>query len=107
MGYFSNGTQAGYYQEAYCLRCAHWRVDETGTEGCPVWDAHLIHNDDEDDNSESILHILIPQTEDGQNLKCAMFLSKRKLKPKKPRRKKAKASSPAADGSDRKVQFEL
>jgi hypothetical protein len=108
MGYFSNGTQGGFYNEEYCFHCAHWQYDvETDTEGCPVWDAHINSDQREMAETDSLLHLLIPRGQDGQNLECAMFLSKSKLKPAKPRQKKIKPPTPAADGSDRRIDMEL
>jgi len=54
------------YEEKYCAKCAH-------EEGCAVWAAHFIHNYDECNNDESILHMLIPR-EGIYNGKCHMFL---------------------------------
>ena len=108
MGYFSNVTQTDLYTEEYCFRCAHWRLDaETDTEGCPVWDAHMDNDQREMVKSDSLLHYLIPQAQDGENLECAMFLRKSRLKPAKPRQKKIKQPTPAADGSDRRIDPDL
>jgi len=79
MGYFSNGTSGAYYQDDYCFRCKHWRLDDTGTEGCPVWDAHLIHNYSECNKADSILHFFIPRN-GVKNLACTMFISRTKSK---------------------------
>ena len=68
MGYFSNGTSGMDYYEQYCSRCLHDK-----DEGCPVWTAHLLHNYDECNKPESILHMLIPKEELG-NGKCRMFI---------------------------------
>jgi hypothetical protein len=73
MGYFSNGTEGACYEEEYCDRCVH-RNGSDGDGMCPVWAAHLLHNYDECDNEDSILHMLIPRTEDGVNEKCLMFI---------------------------------
>lgn len=71
MGYFSNGTEGGDYFETYCARCIH--NDET--DGCPVWDAHLIYNYRDCNEPTSILHMLIPRSENGLfNEKCLMFV---------------------------------
>ena len=68
MGYFSNGTECMDYQERHCDRCIH-------NNGCAVWQAHLTHNYDECDNEDSILHLLIPRSEDDlSNEQCKMFI---------------------------------
>jgi len=67
MGYFSNGAEGADYQEKYCVNCIHY-------EGCAVWVAHLLHSYDECNNKDSILHILIPRSEDGlSNERCRMY----------------------------------
>lgn len=72
MGYFSNGAEGADYEETYCRRCIHYGPEEGP--GCPVWLAHLLHNYDECNNDESILHLLIPHTADGGNGECTMFV---------------------------------
>jgi hypothetical protein len=72
MGYFSNGTEGMDYQEQWCRRCVH-----DVNQDCPVWLAHLIHNYKECNNPDSILHLLIPRSEDKcSNLKCGLFIEK-------------------------------
>ena len=71
MGYFSNGTEGEMYEERYCANCAH-------QDGCTVWLAHMVHNYDECNNPESILHLLIPRSKDNVgNEQCTMFLPAR------------------------------
>lgn len=71
MGYFPNGTAGEIYEEQYCGRCVHQKPDAGG---CAVWLAHMIHNYDECNNPDSILHLLIPRTENRLgNEECAMF----------------------------------
>lgn len=71
MGYFSSGTDGECYREAWCDRCLHDR----GPQGCAVWTAHELRNYDECNNDESILHMLIPLSEDGlSNEQCLMFV---------------------------------
>lgn len=75
MGYFSNGTEGQSYEAQYCNRCAH-EGPEDGP-GCAVLLAHLLYNYDECNNENSILHILIPRSEDGlSNEECQMFIRK-------------------------------
>jgi hypothetical protein len=71
MGYFSNGTEGMEYEAQYCDRCVHQKPDDGG---CAVWLAHMLHNYDECNNNDSILHLLIPRTDGGlTNGQCAMF----------------------------------
>lgn len=67
MGYFANGTEAMAYEARYCDRCIHQ------DDPCAVTLAHLLHNYDECNKKESILHLLIPRLPDGENAQCAMF----------------------------------
>lgn len=74
MGYFPNGTASMDYEERYCSRCAHHDGPD-GESGCAIWLAHLIHNYDECNNKDSILHLLIPLSEDGLgNEQCELFI---------------------------------
>jgi hypothetical protein len=72
VGYFSNGTEGLMYEERYCSRCIHYG-DAEGP-GCPVMNLHWLHNYDEANNDASMLHVLIPRTEEGENQQCAMFV---------------------------------
>lgn len=67
MAYFSNGTEGMMYEEQWCSRCIH-------NEGCAVWMAHQLHNYDECNKKESILHELIPMDEKLHPQKCTMFI---------------------------------
>lgn len=70
MAYFSNGTEGELYIEAFCHRCIHNKGD-----GCAVWDAHLLYSYRDCNDDSSILHILIPRSEDGlSNEQCRMFV---------------------------------
>lgn len=70
MAYFSNGTEGMDYEDRYCRKCVHEM-------GCVVWLAHLLKNYEECNNKNSILHILIPRSEDGlTNEECRMFVKK-------------------------------
>ena len=70
MGYFSNGSEGESYELALCSNCAHF-------DGCTVWFLHLMHNYQECNNPDSMLHVLIPRSEDGPgNEKCTMFIDK-------------------------------
>lgn len=72
MGYFSNGTEGMDYFDRYCARCVHDK-----DESCPIWNAHLIHNYQECNKPDSILHMLIPRTENGcGNGACLLFVEK-------------------------------
>ena len=75
MGYFSNGTEGMAYEEQWCSRCAHYGVDGCG---CAVLNAHMCLNYDECNNKSSVLHLLIPRTENGLgNERCRMFLKEK------------------------------
>ena len=77
MGYFSNGTEGMAYQEAYCERCVHWPKDPADG-GCAVWLAHLMRNYDDCNDKRSVLHVLIPRSEDGlRNEQCKLFHERR------------------------------
>ncbi len=68
MGYFSNGSEGMDYQSEHCDKC-YW-----GDKACMIWLAHMLHNYEQCNNDESILHMFIPKTEDGLgNKKCKMF----------------------------------
>lgn len=72
MGYFSNGSEGEWYYSEYCMKCVH-NGDGTGPM-CPVWMLHLEHNYRDCNNDESILHTLIPRSEDKLgNEECKMF----------------------------------
>ncbi len=74
MGYFPNGTAGMDYEARYCSKCIHEQPDKVC---CAVMLAHLLHNYDECNKPESILHLLIPKTDDGLgNEECAMFVRK-------------------------------
>lgn len=70
MGYFSNGSEGCSYEAALCQNCAHYN-------GCTVWMLHLEHNYAECNNPDSMLHVLIPRTDDRlHNKQCTMFIDK-------------------------------
>jgi hypothetical protein len=72
MGYFSNGDEGMSYEEQYCSRCVHRGNEDDG--GCAVFLAHLLHNYDECNKDDSILHLLIPRSKNGVgNEQCALF----------------------------------
>jgi len=76
MGYFSNGTEGDMYEAEYCQRCIHY--EDPNGDGCMVWLAHLVHNYDECNKPDSILHLLIPRSKDGPgNDRCKMFIMAR------------------------------
>jgi hypothetical protein len=75
MGYFSNGSEGEAYEAKWCAKCLH-------NDGCAVWFAHLIHNYDECNKDDSILHLLIPRTADKiHNERCSMFVERELLSP--------------------------
>jgi hypothetical protein len=74
MGYFPNGTSGEIYESKYCSKCLHQELEDIG---CPIWHAHMMYNYDECNNEKSILHLLIPRSEDGiGNEECTMFVAK-------------------------------
>lgn len=67
MGYFSNGSMGDSYHSAVCQHCVHEK-------DCTVWDLHMLHNYKECNNQDSMLHALIPRSDDHlHNLQCTMF----------------------------------
>jgi hypothetical protein len=74
MGYFSNGDEGELYHEQYCTRCIH--DDAENGKYCPVWNLHLLHNYEECNNKESMLHVLIPRDDEGFNEICTMFVER-------------------------------
>lgn len=80
MGCFSNGTEDSQYQDRWCSKCHHW----IETHGCPCWSAHELWGNGECNKPESVLHKMIPRSEDGLSNKACLFFKKRKkcrLKP--------------------------
>jgi len=76
VGYFSNGEEGERYTAAVCARCAHLQTDEdSGTEGCPVIDAHLLFNYEQTDDVQCILSMFIPRTSLWNEV-CTMFVAK-------------------------------
>jgi hypothetical protein len=72
MAYFSNGGEGESYYESYCDKCIHAAPDDGG---CVVWLLHLLHNYDECNKKDSMLHVLIPRSKDGlSNERCKMFV---------------------------------
>ena len=72
MGYFSNGSEGEAYEARYCDHCAHQKPDDGG---CMVWLAHMLHNYRDCNDKGSILHLLIPRGESGENKACTMFVA--------------------------------
>jgi hypothetical protein len=69
MAYFSNGSEGAAFYAQNCERCVH-------EPNCTVWLLHLMRNYDECNKPDSMLHVLIPRTEDGWNGDCTMFHAK-------------------------------
>ena len=66
MAYFSSGTEGMDYVDAHCDDCAHYP-------GCTVLLAHELYNYEECNKPDSILHLLIPRSEDKlRNEACTM-----------------------------------
>lgn len=71
MGYFSNGSEGDGYAAKYCDRCIHGHKNNFD---CSIWLAHFDLNYEECNKEDSILHRLIPRTEDGWNDQCSLFI---------------------------------
>lgn len=70
MGYFSNGTEADYWEAKNCRGCAHNDEDK----GCPVMLAHVLFSYEEcnsESNAKTMLDMFIPR-EGAFNGTCAM-----------------------------------
>lgn len=70
MGYFANSEDGAQYEQQWCDRCVH-QMDESG--GCAVMTAHLLRSYEECNKQDSLLNVLIPRNQDGENLMCRMF----------------------------------
>lgn len=83
MGYFSNGSEADYYQAEYCNKCVNMRdnMRDGRGHGCPILDLHSLWNydatgKDADETKKEGLEMFIPRNNDGSNGECTMFLRK-------------------------------
>ncbi len=77
MAYFPSGSAGADYEEQYCSRCIH----DGDERGCAVMLAHNFYNYDDCNKPESILHLLIPRSENGLgNEQCRMFHLKPELR---------------------------
>ncbi len=72
MTYFLTNTECIDYQSEFCSKCWHQKPNDGG---CAVWFAHMLHNYEECNNEDSILHILIPRN-GTNNEPCKMFVPK-------------------------------
>lgn len=79
MGYFSNATEQGIYENEYCGKCIHFDYSD----GCLVMNAHWIGNYDQCTNKEveRVLACLIPRAKGTQdfpphNDQCKMWTEK-------------------------------
>lgn len=85
MGYFPNGSAGMDYEATYCERCVNWKDNGSGSEGCFIFDLHLLWNYDacngKDAPSDSVkkskweaLEHFIPTRKDGIGCEqCRMF----------------------------------
>jgi len=73
MGYFSNGSECDSFRAAMCDKCWHDR-----NQNCPIWLAHLIHNYEDCNKKDSILHLLIPRN-GIHNGDCKLFVDKSRV----------------------------
>ena len=75
MGYFANSTEAAYYEEKYCAKCANYN---DGT--CAVLLLHMLWGYDalDDEEKSMALGVFIPRSSDGlSNKKCTMYSAAR------------------------------
>jgi len=71
MGYFPNGTSHEIWAQENCNKCF------LGGRQCPIELAHLLYNYEQCKDEKSILHLLIPMTEDGLcNESCGCFIDR-------------------------------
>jgi len=76
MGYFSNGTEGGVYQETYCIKCRNFNNEG----GCAIWNAHLDlqpygADGEKEQGIQDVLDALIPRGKDGRrNQQCLLYL---------------------------------
>jgi hypothetical protein len=74
MGYFPNGSAGDDYQHHYCERCVNdGDPDNLDEPGCWIWLQHMLHNYEECNSRDSMLHKLIPRDARGINGQCVMF----------------------------------
>lgn len=74
MGYFANGTEGEMYEARYCHRCIHQGPPDGP--GCSIMLLHLLHNYEECNKPDSMLHTLIPRAPLPEgNGQCTMFVA--------------------------------
>jgi hypothetical protein len=81
MGYFSNGTEGDYYQEAHCSKCVNWmQRDGESIEGCAVWDLHILYAyglcNSKSKGKKMLDHLIPRNKKTGFNERCKMFFKK-------------------------------
>jgi hypothetical protein len=70
MGYFPNSDAGLAYEDRWCVRCVHGPAHNPA--GCAVWLAHMLRNYQDCDDTDSVLHVLIPR-KGIENQRCEMF----------------------------------
>jgi hypothetical protein len=83
MGAFLTETEIGRYFGLFCAHCIHGG-DRASTQECTVWDVHMTYPLREVDDPRSILHVLIPRDEQGNNLQCRLFVPRPEPAPPPP-----------------------
>jgi hypothetical protein len=85
MAYFPNGTSGMDYVETYCSNCINYKDNGTGSEGCAIFDLHLLWNYDACNGKTAVegsqkhtmwlaLEHFIPTTKNGLGAEqCKMF----------------------------------
>ena len=74
MGYFSNGSEGHDFEAQWCARCLH-NGDGTTRPYCPVWNAHLLYNYDQNSKPDigDVLGMLIVRRKDFVQ-ECQLFV---------------------------------
>jgi hypothetical protein len=74
MAYFSNGSSGDRYMENWCERCRNFkRREDEDTEGCPIWDLHLMYNYNENELHAKMRDHFIPMDKKYNPQQCRMF----------------------------------
>lgn len=77
MAYFANGFEGELFQAENCDHCVNWKDNGSGSEGCPILDAHMLFAyqlcNEKDQPGKVILDMLIPDAKPGETPRCAML----------------------------------
>lgn len=75
MAYFPNGTTFAGWQDENCTDCVNYRDNGSGSYGCPITDAHWLHDYHKGTNAK-VLNELIPDDVEHQ---CRMRLTREQM----------------------------